>query len=134
MTKDDWKKVEETLKSFYGRVKLKCDGYEVSLYLKQISQFRNGIIFYVNGEFLGRWLVEDCEERRRFFPCKKKTIIKDKDIKAIGSNDFRMTKKRIQEYKDKYSYNEYFTAWTNFKAMKKHFEMNNKSIELLEAE
>lgn len=134
MTKEEWKQAEEALKSLFGGVKLNCDGYEVTLYLRQVSQFKNAILVYVNGVFRGKWLVEDCEERRRFFPCKKKTIVTDKDIKAIGSSDFRMTKKRIQEYKDKCSYNTYSSAWTNFKAMKKHFEANNLNIELMEAE
>lgn len=131
MTKDEWKKAEETLKRLYSNVKLNCDGYEVSLVLRQVSQFRNAIVVYVNGEFRGKWLCEDCEERRRFFPCKKKTVVKDKDIKALGSSEYRMTKKRIQELKDEFSYNEYTSAWTNFKALKKHFETNNKSIELV---
>lgn len=48
------------------------------------SQFQNAIAVYINGSFKGKWLVEDCEERRRFFCCKKRTLVKEKDFKACG--------------------------------------------------
>lgn len=128
MTADQWKKVEEKLKHIYGNVKLKCDGYEVSLALRQVSQFRNAIVVYINGEFRGKWLNEDCEERRRFFSCKKRCATNTNELKKLGVR----SKKEIQKYKEMATYNEYASGWTNFKAMKKHFETNNKSIELLE--
>lgn len=129
MTAEQWKKVEENLQFLFSPfVKLKIDGYEVSLALRQVSQFRNAIVVYINGEFRGKWLSEDCEERRRFFPCKKRCATNTNELKKLGVR----SKKEIQKWKEKATYNEYFSAWTNFKAMKKHFEMNNKSIELLE--
>ena len=132
MTKGEWVRVENALKSMYSFVKLNCDGYEVKLSLQPVSQFKNAIVPFINGTLKGKWIVEDCEERRRFLPCKKKTIVKEKDIKALRSSGLRMTEKRIQEYKDKYSYNVYSAFWTNFRSMKKHLEENNKSIELIE--
>nr|DAZ25494.1 MAG TPA: hypothetical protein [Caudoviricetes sp.] len=129
MTSEDWKQVEKDLKfvDLYT-VKLLIDGYEVSLQLRQISQFRNAIVVYVNGVFRGKWLTEDCEERRRFFPCKKRCLTNTNELKKMGIR----SKKEIQKYKESATYNQYSSAWTNFKAMKKHFEMNNKSIEILE--
>lgn len=132
MTKEEWKKVEENLQIISSIVKLDCDGYEVTLSLQQISQFKNGIVVYVNGVFKGKWLIDDCEERKRFLPCKTKTLVKEKDIKAMGSSDFRMTKKRVKEFKDKYSYYVYSNTWTSFREMKKHFEQNNQSIKIID--
>ena len=109
-------------------VKLLIDGYEVSLALRQVSQFRNAIVVYVNGEFRGKWLTEDCEERRRFFPCKKRCLTNTNELKKMGIR----SKKEIQKYKEMATCNAYSSAWTSFKAMKKHFETNNKSIEILE--
>lgn len=37
-----------------------------------------------------------------------------------------------QEIADRYAYEEWFSYWTNFNKMKKHFIDNNKSIEILE--
>ncbi len=129
MTAEQWKNVEKNLQFVFNpAVKLKIDGYEVSLALRQVSQFRNAIVVYINGEFRGKWLNEDCEERRRFFPYKKRCATNTNKLKKLGVR----SKKEIQKYKEMATYNEYASAWTNFKAMKKHLEMNNKSIELLE--
>lgn len=128
MTEAEWKQVENSLKSVWSNgCKLEIDGYKVSLSLRQVSQFKNAIVVYINGEFRGKWLAEDCEERRRFFSCKKKSVIKESDYKAYGVR----SKKAKQELFDKYSYNKYESAWTNFKKMKQHFIANNKNIELL---
>ena len=71
MTKEEWKKVDKSLKLVMSRgTTLKIDGYKVHLFLTQKSQFQNAIVFYVNDEFRGKWLMEDCEERRRFCCCK----------------------------------------------------------------
>lgn len=129
MTKEDWEKVEKELSIVgLGHVQLKIDDYKVDLFLTQISMFKNGIVFYVNGVFKGNWLAEDCEERRRFCRCKKKTIVTQNEIKTYGLR----SKKKIQELKDRYSYNVYQNVWTDFNKMKKHFENNNKHIEILE--
>lgn len=129
MTAEQWKQVEEKLQFVLDSgVKLLVDGYEVSLYLSQVSQFRNAIVIYINGEFRGKWLTEDCEERRRFFPCKKRCLTNANELKKMGIR----SKKEIQKYKEMATYNAYSSAWTNFKAMKKHFEANNKSIEIME--
>ena len=129
MTAEQWKQIDGKLQSVLSPVvKLLIDGYEVSLALRQVSQFRNAIVVYVNGEFRGKWLTEDCEERRRFFPCKKKCLTNTNELKKMGIR----SKKEIQKFKEMATCNAYQSAWTSFKAMKKHFETNNKSIEILE--
>lgn len=131
MTEAEWKRVEKSLRNVFSYgAKLSVDGYEVSLCLRQISQFSNAIAVYINGEFRGKWLSEDCEERRRFFCCKKKSVFKDKDAKEFGVR----SKKRIAELKEQYSYCEYSSHWKNFRKMKKHFIDNNREIELIKAD
>lgn len=126
MTAEEWKKVDEALTSVWSPyVHLKIDGYKVSLNLTQKSRFQNAIVVYINDEFRGKWLMEDCEERRRFCCCKRQSIVTEKDYKLYGVR----SKKAKQELKDKFSYNEYCSYWTNFEKMKKHFIANNKSIE-----
>lgn len=71
MTKEEWKKVDIALTSVFAPpVNLKIDGYKVSLNLTQKSRFQNAILVYVNDEFRGKWLAEECEIRRRFYCCK----------------------------------------------------------------
>ena len=65
---------------------------------------------------------------RRFFPCKKRCLTNTNELKKMGIR----SKKEIHKYKEAATYNVYSMVWTNFKAMKKHFETNNKSIEILE--
>lgn len=127
MTAEEWKKVDKSLKFVTSQgITLKIDGYKVYLFLTQKSQFQNAIVFYVNDEFRSKWLTEDCEERRRFCCCKKRSIITKNDYKLYGAR----SKKAKRELKDRFSYNEYFSYWTNFEKMKKHFIDNNESIEL----
>lgn len=129
MTAEQWKQIDKKLQNVLSPiVKLKIDDYEVSLAFRQVSQFRNAIVVYVNGKFCGKWLTEDCEERRRFFPCKKRCVTNANELKKMGIK----SKNEIQKYKQMATYDVYSSAWTNFKAMKKHFEMNNKSIEISE--
>lgn len=126
MTKEEWKKVDIALTSVFAPpVNLKIDGYKVSLKLTQKSRFQNAILVYVNDEFRGKWLAEDCEIRRRFYCCKKRSVVTEKDYKLYGVR----SKKAKQELKDKFSYNEYFSYWTNFEKMTKHFIANNENIE-----
>lgn len=130
MTAEEWKKVDKALKSvFSSGATLLIDGYEVTFVLMQKTQFTNAIAVYINGEFKIKWLAEDCEERRRFLCCKRKTIIKEKDYKNYGIR----SKKAIQEFADKYSYNEYSAYWCNFAKLKKHLIKNNENIELVDA-
>lgn len=90
------------------------------------SRFQNVIMVYINDEFRGKWLMEDCEERRRFCCCKRQSIVTEKDCKLYGAR----SKKAKQELKEKFGYNVYLPYWTNFEKMKKHFIANNESIEL----
>nr|WP_298644049.1 hypothetical protein [Ruminococcus bromii] len=127
MTAEEWKKVDEALASVWSPcVHLKIDGYKVSLNLTQKSRFQNVIFVYVNDEFRGKWLAEDCEIRRRFYCCKKRSVVTERDFKEYKVR----SKKAKQELKDKFSYDVYTPYWTNFESMKKHFIANNKSIEL----
>ena len=126
MTAEEWKKVDEALTSVWSPyVHLKIDGYKVSLNLTQKSRFHNVIMVYINDEFRGKWLMEDCEERRRFCCCKRQSVVTEKDCKLYGAR----SKKAKQELKEKFGYDVYLPYWANFEKMKKHFIANNKSIE-----
>ncbi|MGC5328932.1 hypothetical protein [Brevibacillus sp. SYSU BS000544] len=127
ITPEDWKDIEQRMQGFFDRVKLVCDGYELTLALKRIGQFKNAIAVYVNGKIEGRWFVEDCEERRRFLCPRTKSFYSRKDMA-----DFKKISKRIfkeMQAKNKYVY--YDPYWTSFRALKSHLIKNNKVIELV---
>lgn len=126
MTAEEWKKVDRALASVWSPcVNLKIDGYKVSLSLTQKSRFQNVIAVFINDEIRGKWLTEDCEERRRFCCCKKRSVVNEKYFKECKIR----SKKAKQEFRDKFSYNVYTPYWTNLEKMKKHFIANNESIE-----
>lgn len=130
MTKQDWKEVEESLKSFYSIARLRCDGYEVAFVLKRISQMKNGICVYVNSVLEGKWLLEDCEERRRFLCPMKKSVYSRKQKEGLKKFSKRLrTRLDLPDPDKKYTY--YLPYWTSFKSLKSHLIKNNSNIELV---
>lgn len=130
MTSQDWKEVEECLKSFYSSVQLNCDGYEITLRLERIDQFKNVIVVYVNGEWKGKWSIEDCEERRRFFRPVKKSTFSQKQKAALKKMSKRLRQKYGYPDPDA-SYTYYAPYWTSFRALKSHLIKKNSTIKLI---
>ncbi len=127
MTPDDWKSVEAGLFFPFERVKLKCDGFDVALMVRPIKSLRNGIYVYVNGKLDYKYLIEDCEERRRFY----RRIEKPKYSPAEQKDQKRLAKllKRPSRHNENFvSYREY---WTDFTAMRRHFCKHNQNIQLI---
>lgn len=127
ITPQDWKEIEQRLKDFYHQVKLICDGYEVTLMLQRLDQFRNAIAVYVNGKFEGKWLIEDCEERRRFLCPKTKNYYSRKEMATFK----KISKKMFNEIQAKNKFVYYEPYWTSFRALKSHLVKNNEQIELV---
>lgn len=130
MDTQDWKIVEEKLKGIFSPVKLNCDGYKVTLAVVKISDFKLGISPYINGVFKGEWLLNDCEERRRFLRPISKSLHSKKHKESLK----KISKKRLKtigiDLDAKYiSYSSY---WTTFKSLKSHLIKNNDVIELVQ--
>lgn len=128
VTAQDWKEIEQKLTGFYTSVKLICDGYVLTLSLVRIDAFKNAIRIYVNGVFEGRWIVEDCEERRRFLCPKTRDFYSKKEKASFG----KVSKKLAKEFSldSKYTYYDY--KWKSFRSLKSHLIKYNKLIELVE--
>jgi hypothetical protein len=131
MTADDWKKLEAALRSPFGRASLVVDGYDLALVVQQDKPLKFVITMYVNGWMKGEWMMNDCEERRRFF-CRKDRPLYSAAAKA------KMTKGLSKRAVAKYftgldgKYTLYSPVWSAFAPLKKHLVANNKSIELKE--
>lgn len=130
MTKDEWKQVEEAVKSFFSPVYMIADGYEVTLILERVGPYKNMIMVYIGGQFKGEWLGNDCEERRRFMQKRVRSLLTPKQ-KA----DYKKLPKRLQkELSEKYhsmNYETYSPQWSSFGALKKHLIANNQNIALV---
>lgn len=133
MKKSDWEKVKEQLARPwpYGRAELKIDGYKVTLFREPLKDFfRNGIRVFVNDNFESKWLIQDCEERRRFMPKRVRSLMSSKQIARYNRLPKR-EQKELKEYREA-TYIEYSTHWTSWSALVKHFEANNQEIQLEE--
>lgn len=126
MILEDWKVVEERLKSLHWSVELMCDGYNITIRLERLNQFKNVILVYVNDEIKMKWLGEDCEERRRFFRPVKKSIFSQKQKASL-----KKMSKRSGLIDPDASYTYYAAYWTSFRALKSHLTKNNSTIELV---
>ena len=76
MTKDEWQEAERRALWKYGGLTLLVDGYKISVQRQYATPYKSKLAVYANGTFRGKWLVEDCEERRRFCYCVKHSLIK----------------------------------------------------------
>ena len=135
MDKSEWDRAKEQLQRGwpYGLVTLVADGYEVTLRLQPVNMMQNGILVFVNGKFKGKWLFEDCEERRRFLPQREKPVMSQ----AARTKWNKLSKRRKAELAPLVDsdriYTEYATHWTSWNALVKHFEAHNADIRIKEA-
>jgi hypothetical protein len=135
-TKAEWAQIEERLSLLYnGGVDLDVDGFHLQLSLERSDAMRNVIMVYVGGVWKGVWIVNDCEERRRFM-CPTTRYVNSKARRAEWEKE-RKKFRRDLEFRDKMDkhYNATFTGyspcWKSFRALKAHLLKNNDAIELL---
>lgn len=128
MTPEQWQEIEKKLSHPWGiPVRLRVDGYDLTLAVRARKPLRFVICPFVNGYFRGEWLVHNqagewCEEARRFLPLKKRHLFSPARIKRLGK---KLGKKLDKTYEHR---EPFFTA---FAALKRHLIANNESIELV---
>ncbi|MEA4941901.1 hypothetical protein SDC9_171689 [bioreactor metagenome] len=130
MAKNEWKQAEDALKSFFYPVCINADGYEVTLVLERVGPYKNMIMVYIGGQFQGKWIAEDCEERRRFMQKKVRSLLTPKQKADYKKLSKRMQKELAQRYHNM-EYETYSPQWSSFGALKKHLTTNNQSIRLI---
>ena len=129
MTKDQWTYVKECLDTYGMPVSLMCDGYQATFILSKTTNRRLSILTYVNGWLKGEWMLEDCEERRRFFRKKTAHLYKSKFRATLK----RLSKKRLKELNidPDAKIESYTPMWGAFSTLKRHLIANNKDISLI---
>lgn len=129
MSGEEWASVKEALEVLWNPVKLKADGYELDLVLQRVGMYKNGISIYINGVFKAAWLLEDCEERRRFIQSRERSM-----LSARQKAEWRKLSKKVQKaLLEKYDvrYKRYSTYWSSYGALKKRLLDTSKDIELI---
>ena len=115
MTKDEWQEAERRALWKYGGLTLLVDGYKISVQRQYATPYKSKLAVYVNGTFRGKWLVEDCEERRRFCYCVKHSLIK-------------------KNCPEDYAYYTYSPYYPSFAALRRQLVKNNQDIQLITEE
>lgn len=128
MTKEEWARIENKLSSPFGYVKLKIDGYNVVVEVRQYKPLHNVLAVFIDGEFKMKWCLEDCEERRRFCFKHKSSLLTAQQRKKLK----RECKAVREEVERKLTVYTYYPFWNSFRSLKAHFIKNNTSIELVE--
>lgn len=128
MTRDEWALFERTLSHPYGRAELVCDGYKVSCQVLPDRPLKYVILAYVNGQICGKWILEDCEERRRFMrPVTRPAYSKKhrEGMRKIGKKCLATIgwdpDRTITYYKP---------GWPSAAALRRHLAKHNKDIQL----
>ena len=86
------------------------------------------LMVYVDGYFRGKWLTEDCDIRRRFYYCSKRSLLTAKEKKRL-QREKKAIREKIQKEMEYMTFSPYFGS---FRTLKSHLVKNNQSIELCE--
>ncbi|MDE5917695.1 MAG: hypothetical protein K2G62_06185 [Oscillospiraceae bacterium] len=128
MTAEEWKTVESALIPPFGRVKLKIDEYNVDIGVVYDKPLKYCYSVYIDGIFKSKWLLEDCEIRKRFCQKHTKSLLNAKQKQKL-KRESKAFREQIIEQTTVVWYEPYFSS---FRTLKSHFIKNNNSIELVE--
>jgi hypothetical protein len=130
ITPADWSRMKANLSGLFGSEELLCDGYKLTIVRSQ-NKNRLGLNIYVDGVWKGKWMTEDCEERRRFHREIVKRLYSKADIEkmAKGLSKRELAALKKQPGLDR-TYTIYSPCWTSFDALRRHLVKNNKDIQV----
>lgn len=128
LSKEDREKIADELRYPFGCVELQCDQFMIHLKVQSRGERRQTIVVYVDGWLRGTWLIDDCEERRRFmrkverfvFPAKSRASF----LKEFGKRAF----KRNQMDQKIVGYD---PTWNSVTTMLRQFQRTCDSVELV---
>lgn len=126
LTSDEWKKIENTLIDVGDYVNLEIDGYQISIIIVPLNSLNRAYEIFVDKKFNLKWLIEDCEIRRKFCQPHKFSLLSASE-KTEMKKKFK-SKKTQKQILEKFSYYVYYNHWTSFRSMKSHFIKNCYSI------
>lgn len=128
MTDEEWKEVEQAVEPPYSRAELIADGYKISIVCMKQKSLKYHLVVYVNGYIKGEWLLNDCEERRRFMRKHKKCYLTERQRKSKQFQKF--PKEFQQKIINANTVTQYYFDFPSFKSLKSQLIRNNKSIEM----
>lgn len=130
-TDEQWQKAEINLLSPFGFVNMTCDQYTISVLVNQVEKLRMGLFVYVDGFIRGRWLIEDCEERRRFMRPSVSRLYSRAEAARFKALERSLNRLKggppfTTDY-DK-TLTLYYCHWNSFATLKRHLLAHNHNI------
>ena len=127
MNKEQWTTLETELSSAWGRAALQVDGYKLDLVVRRWKPLQYCIVIFVNNQFNGEWLRDDCEIRRRF--CYPRTV-------RLWSGESRkqllkIPKRRRGTLDPNATGTYYQNVWFSPKTLIRHLKKHNENIEMV---
>lgn len=135
LTKEQWQVLENQLSYPLGRVKLRCDGYQISAYVEKSKGLKFEIMVYIDGEFRGVWLNGEDERCLKFYRAIKHYLWRGK-LREELKDDLR--KRQTKESRDRYKemLEEHFFTWVPYwpsaSAFFRHIRKTCKQIEVMD--
>ncbi|MFZ6872847.1 hypothetical protein ACO0LF_12345 [Undibacterium sp. Di27W] len=131
ITKEQWKEIEGQLSLTWGSVDLKIDGYNINLRVEPQKARTYAVMVYLDYKFEWKWAFDGTEEAKRFCRTVSKFMFKPKEravmVKMHGGK--RCPKAELEQINRKFYF--YSPLWSSVPAMRRHFEKNNHSLEVI---
>ncbi len=126
LTKEQKASIVKELSHIFGRVRLLIDGYE---FVAETAMYKRSLViqWFVNGQCKGAWLINDCEERRRFCPIKILRLYPKSKAALLKR---KLGKKSALSIGVDETITAYGFCWRSPNTMLRHLIANNESIEL----
>lgn len=125
LTAAQWAAIEARLRVLYDPVQLACDGYVITLELRQVQRMRLGIVVLVEGrtppniqDHLGK---TPSDVGRRFYPTHSSYFYDAAERPRIAKLLGRA------EARKRFRWRGYW--WTSFERLRRHLLANNSSIQ-----
>lgn len=124
LTNDQWAAIEKQLTGYFGRVELRCDGYQVVAVVEPIAALKLAIVVYVNGYWKAAWMDGKAEEARKFHRETKRYLYsarqRDEAKKKLKSRRLHVTLRDWYVGVAEKSISTWAPYWTNAKAFTRH--------------
>ncbi|WP_051617136.1 hypothetical protein [Desulfonatronovibrio hydrogenovorans] len=124
LSKEEWEEFEKNLSYPYGWAELFCDGYKVTFNVEREGTLRFAIVWYIDRKFKGKWLLEDCEIRRKFARPSVRNRWKKNMWKGLPK---RMLKRMKIDPDEKVTV--HLWHWNSAKSLRRHLVKNCDKIE-----
>lgn len=135
LSKEQWLEIEKSLGYQFGKVKLMCDGYEITARVES-SRMKLYIMIYIDGLFKIEWAdgkddrcIKFYKKSIKYFSSAKvrKAALKPSRLRYLSKEDREHFKESVEK---KFEY--FVPYWTNPKALCRHIRKTCTDIEFIE--